>query len=912
MDGMRRTFPWGLGKKLIALALVNMLALSLLTVMVWLAYGRIESLSTEIAQKEMTRVLDSAALGRGVSAALSDLDAAIRACQDQNGSSSETSQIHTELVTLADSANDPALQDAIRQLAATTQRLLTNCNDTGVNLSVIAATEKFLLEQLVAAERLTSRALIDQTLAGKNTGYLDQVMALVIGYRETIMLIGRELGKRVANIESAQLAAKTSLALIDDLKLRFQTLTVATPDMARIALKMSRAVERYRAQVITLEAQQKAFHALLADHHTHLGTVLVQLQQQDQRTDHRAKVFYSELHRVVAQTANQVLWIGAAIALTSLLLAAWFVRRNIHWPLRGVLQQIAQIRSGGLPAPGAAQRNDEWGAIQSALSDMATDLSQAHSLLQDVVNTAPIRVFWKDRAGRYLGCNPGFASDAGMKTPAELIGQDDFAMAWAAQAELYRADDQAVMHSGQARLNYQEPQTTPEGKTIWLSTSKVPLKDSAGNVIGVLGIYDDITARKQTEVELERHRQHLEELVQERTLRLTEAKVAAEAANRAKSAFLANMSHELRTPMGGVLGMIEMAKRRMADPNGLEQLGKAKQSAERLLGILNDILDLSKIEANRMVFENLPMQIASVVENLTGTLELQASEKGLRLTTDIPADLMHQPLKGDPLRLGQIFLNLVGNAIKFTERGIVTLRARSVAETAEAVQVRFEVSDTGIGIDSEAQARLFQPFEQADNSMSRSYGGTGLGLAISKHLVQLMGGEIGANSAPGQGSTFWFVVPLKKREPVTVLPTPSYAPKAAEQRLQTEFAGTRILLAEDEPIAQEVSRFLLEDINLVVDLAEDGQQALVLARQNRYALILMDVQMPVLNGVEATKAIRANSLNQTTPIFAMTANAFDEDQESCLAAGMNEHISKPIDPDKLYETMLFWLEKYSN
>ncbi len=551
----------------------------------------------------------------------------------------------------------------------------------------------------------------------------------------------------------------------------------------------------------------------------------------------------------------------------------------------------------------------ELDSKKADLERLLLELTASRTLLQTVIDTAPIRVFWKDQECRYLGCNPVFARDAGKTTPAELIGRDDFAMGWAAQAELYRADDKHVMETGQSRLNYEEPQTTPDGGTLWLRTSKVPLRDATDKVIGVLGLYDDITARKETELELERHRNHLEELVDVRTAELAAAKDAAESANRAKSTFLANMSHELRTPMNGVMGMIDMARRRMADPVGQDQLAKAKTAADNLLGVINDILDISKIEADRMVLENQPLQLSEAVGNLVGVLGHKATEKGLRLRVDFPSDLLQHPFLGDPLRLGQILFNLVGNAIKFTDQGEVTLRARLIGETPTALQVRFEVSDTGIGIDADAQSRLFQSFEQADNSMTRKYGGTGLGLAICKRLVQLMGGEIGVESEPEQGSTFWFVVPLKKHETSAVPPAPSFEALSAEQRLLATYAGTRVLLAEDEPITQEVSRYVLEDVGFVIDIAEDGLQALDFARNNVYALILMDMQMPVLNGVEATLAIRHDSLNKTTPILAMTANAFDEDRETCLAAGMNEHISKPVDPQKLYATMLEWLEK---
>jgi len=307
-----------------------------------------------------------------------------------------------------------------------------------------------------------------------------------------------------------------------------------------------------------------------------------------------------------------------------------------------------------------------------------------------------------------------------------------------------------------------------------------PIRNDDGDVIGLTCFNMDITEHKLAEAELDNYRHHLEQLVDTRTAELVIAKDAAEAANRAKSSFLANMSHELRTPMNGIMGMIDMAKRRMADAKGLDQLDKAKLSAERLLGVLNDILDISTIEAQRLVLENIPMQLVSITENLVGTLGHKATDKGLRVRVEIPSGLDNQQFQGDPLRLGQILTNLVGNAIKFTEHGEIVLRARPVGETAEALQVRFEVSDTGVGIDAEAQTRLFRSFEQADNSMTRKYGGAGLGLVISKHLVQLMGGDIGVESTPGQGSTFWFVVPLKKRAPSSTSLTPSSSRPSAE------------------------------------------------------------------------------------------------------------------------------------
>ena len=396
-------------------------------------------------------------------------------------------------------------------------------------------------------------------------------------------------------------------------------------------------------------------------------------------------------------------------------------------------------------------------------------------------------------------------------------------------------------------------------------------------------------------------------ILQRTMVELANARDQAQTASRAKSTFLANMSHELRTPMNGVMGMVDMALRRATDPQQIDWLNKSKSSAQHLLAVINDILDISKIEAERLTLEQVSFRFGEVLENLFSLVGHVGEEKQIKLLVDLDPEIPRQVFLGDPLRLGQILLNLAGNALKFTDHGSITVRARRLEDKPDGVLLRVEVDDTGIGIAPEAQQRLFAPFEQADGSTNRKYGGTGLGLAIAKRLVQLMGGEIGVESTPGQGSTFWFTIRLGKSTDAA-LPTPTFTGKSADERLLKEYAGTRILLTEDEPVNQEVSRGLLEDAGLVVDLAEDGEQALELAKQNTYALILMDMQMPHLNGIEATMAIRALPAYAQTPILAMTANAFDEDRLVCLDAGMNDHIAKPVDRDRLYETLLRWLD----
>ena len=421
----------------------------------------------------------------------------------------------------------------------------------------------------------------------------------------------------------------------------------------------------------------------------------------------------------------------------------------------------------------------------------------------------------------------------------------------------------------------------------------------------------DISERTRAERELARHRLHLEELVQDRTRELLRAKEAAEAANVAKSAFLAKMSHELRTPLNGIMGMTSLALHRASDAKLRQQLETVLQSSRHLLSVINDILDVSRIEASRLVVSQAPFRLAEVLNNLHALVCLHAAEKGLSLHFDLPEGLVRRYCLGDALRLGQVLINLVGNAIKFTRAGEVAVTARVVEEDARGLLLRWEVRDTGPGIAPADQARLFNPFEQVDNSLSRSFGGSGLGLAISKGLVQLMGGEIGVQSSLGAGSVFWFTVRLGTPDPHDVQALKDAqaadAPVDPLTLLRDGHAGARVLLAEDEPVSAEVMASLIEDAGLEVDLARDGGQAVQFARDRDYALIFMDMQMPEMNGLEATRAIRALPGHAATPILAMTANAYESDRQACLDAGMNDHFAKPVVPEALYRTLLAWL-----
>ena len=646
-------------------------------------------------------------------------------------------------------------------------------------------------------------------------------------------------------------------------------------------------------------------------------------------------------------------------------------------------------------------------------------------LLRTLIDALPDSIYAKDREARKTLANLADVRSFNVASEADVQGKTDHDFLDPETAAACYADDMQVIASGEGVVNRQERIIRLDGQEHWLETTKLPLRDDRGRVIGLVGIGHDITERLRKEEELR------------------QAKEAAEAATRSKSEFLANMSHEIRTPMNAIVGLGYLALKTSLSAKQRDYLNKMQSSAHALLALLNDILDLSKIEAGRLEIEETRFHLDQVLNNVSNVVTLKVQDKGLELffRTDpaVPVDLT-----GDPLRLGQILVNLVGNAVKFTEKGEIIVSTDLVSRDDDRVRLRFSVRDTGIGMTPEQRARLFRPFTQADGSTTRKYGGTGLGLAISKELAVRMGGEIDVQSTPDAGSTFSFTVVLgvqpdaaarRRRMPIdlrgrTVLVVDdnqtaqdilkltltamtfdvtvvesglaalaqledgsfdlvildwkmpgldgmetarrirsrlgaSRQPKilmvtaygreevvrqaeelgldgllikpisesilfdtiieafgrdgeriadnestpAPGRDIPAQLAGARVLVVEDNTINQQVAEEILSGFGLLVEIAANGRIATDMLRSSadRYDAVLMDLQMPEMDGYEATRTIRTLLKNQTIPIIAMSAHALHHERQHALDVGMNDYVTKPVDPDGLLATLTRWI-----
>jgi len=544
-------------------------------------------------------------------------------------------------------------------------------------------------------------------------------------------------------------------------------------------------------------------------------------------------------------------------------------------------------------------------ALNHELSEKLATLQTAEQhlrLLSTAVEQSPTAIIITDVNARIVFVNEAFTRASGYST-SEVIGANPRILHSGETPPETYAELWPTLLAGQTWRGEFMNQRKDGSRYLERATIS-PVRNEQGETTHYVAVKEDITEARRVEAELAMQRDRLEQQVSQRTYELAVAKERAEAGNRSKSEFLANMSHEIRTPMNAIIGLNYLLLQSPLQPEQRDKLSKVSAAANHLLHIINDILDLSKIEAGKLVLERNTFSPRDLLGTVAELIRDQAIGKGLCVIID--SDALPRLVCGDANRLRQILLNFASNALKFTQQGSITLSGKVVVGDAQSWVCRFAVSDTGIGIEPEDTGRLFNAFEQLDGSTTRRFGGTGLGLAIARHLAQLMDGEVGVDSTPGQGSSFWITTRLGR----VSSPLLADAAPVVANWLPAQMQG-RILLAEDDAINCEIAGELLSSAGLQVETAENGVAAVDLFKKAYFDLILMDVQMPVMNGLDATRQIRALPGGGEIPIIALTANAFSEDREQCFASGMTDFLAKPVDPDTLYQMLGKYLTETS-